>query len=128
MAQEIRPGVNLVANSATIVAEAFKNPLHDSVVNLDSGYLVISTEAPPGTLGLAVRRNKPAPRQLSSVYKIALFAVIALTGLALFIEIGLAIFAHEPPTGFQQSLFATADFGWKAGFGALIGFIGGKQL
>jgi hypothetical protein len=127
MTKEIRLGPNLIANSATIVAESLKHPLQDSTVNLDTGYVEIST-SPAGTLGLAIKRKKTAPRRLSEGYKIILIAVIVLTVLSLIIEICLAIWAHDPPTGFQNNLFGAADFGWKTGFGALIGLLGGKQL
>ncbi len=127
MATQIRVGPNVVANSATIIASSLLDPRHSSVVTLDTGYEDVSI-GPPGTMGLATKRKRTIKQNLSTTYKLALAAVICLTLFSLFIEVGLAALVRDSPTGFQQGLFNAVDFGWKAGFGALIGLFGGKQF
>ncbi len=127
MAQRIRVGANLAANSAIIIAESLRTPTADSIVQLDTGETEISTPGRPGVTGLATRRKKTASEPLSSAYKTILIILGGLTIISFLAEIGLAVLAKDPPTGFQQSLFQAADFGWKAGFGAFVGLLAGKQ-
>jgi len=60
------------------------------------------------------------------IFKIALNAVIALTMACPVAEILMATFWADP-TAMQQATYNTMDFGWKAGFGALVGLVGGKN-
>jgi hypothetical protein len=116
-----------VANSVRIIAESLKKPGINSIVQLDTGEFEISTPGRPDVLGMAVKRPKTRNERLSSDFKLAIIIVAAITLISLVVEIGLAIWAKEPSTGFQQSLFQAADFGWKTGFGALVGLVAGKQ-
>lgn len=127
MAQKIRVGANIVANSAIIISESLKTPREDSIVRLDTGETQILTPGRPDLVGMAIRRKKTTDASLSSTYKITLLILVGFTIISLLVEIGLAVLAKEPPTGFQRSLFDAADFGWKAGVGAFIGLLAGKQ-
>jgi hypothetical protein len=120
-------GPALVANTATIIGESLRSPRTDSVVELETGEVVISTPSRPDMMGLGSSRNRTKKEALSATYKMVLIYVGALTLLSFVVEIALAIWGKDPPTGFQNTLFLGADFGWKAGFGAIVGLLGGKQ-
>jgi hypothetical protein len=113
----IHVGANLVANSAAIINESLTTIYKNSVVELDTGEVEVST-----------KKKKKASKGLSSNFKIILSVVVGLTLLSILIKIGLAIFGHEPPRGFEQSLSDSADYGWKLGLGALFGLLTGKQI
>jgi hypothetical protein len=132
MAQKIQLSLTtLIANSATIAAQSILNPGKDAIVSLDTGELETLSERSSYS-GMTDRpplpQTKKTTASLSSNYTLTLFLVFALTVISVLVEIALAALAKDPPTGFQQTLFGTADFVWKAGFGAIAGLIGSKQI
>ncbi len=68
---------------------------------------------------------------IRSYFKIILFFVIALTVLC-FIGMWVLVFLNPDTKAMaeipvlQGKLYGTCDFGWKAGFGAILGLIGGN--
>jgi hypothetical protein len=58
-------------------------------------------------------------------FKLVFGAVVAITVLAGIAEIAMASI-WTTPTEFQHEVFSAMDFAWKAGFGAIVGLLGGK--
>ena len=90
----------------------------------------ISSRTPPSDLRKSARasfkdRRKPNKIVLNPLFNLVFGAVVALTVLARAAVIALAAI-WTTPTANQQSAFEAAGFGWKAGLGAILGFIGGK--
>jgi hypothetical protein len=62
---------------------------------------------------------------VSPRFKIVLICVMLLTILCFFANLGLAIWGNDTVEA-QENMRATCDFGFKAGFGAVLGLLGGK--
>ena len=61
---------------------------------------------------------------ITPTFKLVFITVLGITVVPFFIACGLSFV--ENPTPLQLNLFETCSFSWKAGFGAIIGLIGGK--
>jgi hypothetical protein len=59
------------------------------------------------------------------IYKTAFIVTVIFTLLFFLTTVAVALWLDEP-SGQQQTLFSSCDTAWKAGFGAIIGLIGGK--
>ena len=64
---------------------------------------------------------------LSPTFKLIFVAVFAITVLSGVAQIVMAAL-WDAPTGLQQDVFSAMGFAWKAGFGAIVGLLGGKNL
>jgi len=53
--------------------------------------------------------------------------VVAIAVASLIVEVVLG-FTWPEPTPFQQKVVEALDYGWKGGFGFLLGLLSGKQL
>jgi len=61
----------------------------------------------------------------SERFKIVLRWVVFITLLCFVANFGLVIFGNETSEG-EKAFRATCDFGFKIGFGAILGLVGGK--
>jgi hypothetical protein len=102
------------ANTAAIVAGTFETLRKDSVV--------VELKTPHEKAGGVETRQVPITNFFGRIF----FSVLGITILCLVLEIGLAFLWVQPST-LQQNAVAAVDFGWKAGFGVIIGLISGKQ-
>jgi hypothetical protein len=68
----------------------------------------------------------PAPRPISSTFKLTFISVLVLTVLSSVIVVYLASLPN--PTEEQKRLVEVFASSWKMGFGAVVGLIGGKTL
>lgn len=62
---------------------------------------------------------------VSPRFKLVLLCVLGLTVLCFLAYLGLAIFGNDDAEA-QNSFRSMCDFGFKAGFGAILGLLGGK--
>jgi hypothetical protein len=69
----------------------------------------------------------PGAIPVSAAFTLIFTAVLLLTVLSGAAEFVMALAFGDHPTGFQQTAFSAMDFAWKAGFGAIVGLLGGKQ-
>ncbi len=107
---------NIVANSAVIAISTF-SPTVETAVDLTAGKTVLpGAEAPPGH---AIARVSPT-------FKLVFLTVVTITVLVGVAEIVLAA-VWTTPTPNEQTAFEAMDFAWKAGIGAILGLLGGKQ-
>jgi hypothetical protein len=113
--------MNLVANTANVVAETFKSPNEESFIYLESGR---AERASKKGVAPAPSGGRP-PTPLKPAFKWALITVVGITVLSGIATIVLAgVWTHPTPN--QQSTFEAFGFAWKAGIGAIFGLIGGK--
>jgi hypothetical protein len=123
----------LIANTALIVSETLRSPTEETVIVPGSAKTQRREEAvaerPPTrrlTTDAAYDPTKaPGAIILSPRFKLIFFAVLILTILAGIAEIAMAA-AWPTPTDQQHQVFLAMDFAWKAGFGAIVGLLGGK--
>jgi hypothetical protein len=64
---------------------------------------------------------------VSSAFTKIFAAVVAITLLGFIAEIIMAILWSDPLTTLQERVSSSADWAFKAGFGAILGLLGGKQ-
>jgi hypothetical protein len=57
--------------------------------------------------------------------RVAFFVTVALTLIFFFTAVVLSALVPDPNDQ-QQTLFASCDFAYKAGFGTILGLLGGK--
>ena len=119
---------NVLANTASIIAETFKAPNQDS--------RILSFKAPGEVSGPIAttdmsRAQPPEPPEKETVvrshFKMIFISVLVLTILGFGAEILLNVLWANPTSG-QSTAIAAADGMFKAGFGAIVGLLGGKQL
>jgi len=130
-------GAGFIANTAAIAAESFKHPLEDSLIVMGAGE--ISTERPPapdpavtefrrGSSQAPSRKSRPAI-PVAPHFKLVFLTIVALTLLAGATQVVMATAWGTPSaTGFQSDVFSAMGFAWRAGFGAIIGLLTGKNL
>lgn len=103
--------------------------------DVQAGPLQADVHAPPKPAdGQAAPDVHPAPNQipanpetLSPVFKLVFLSVFSITIGALLLNVALVMILDEP-TAQAASLIETCSTMAKAGFGAIIGLIGGKAL
>jgi hypothetical protein len=100
----------VAANTAAVATATLTSPWNDSVVQLNR-------TASDG--GSAV--------SLSAFYKRLAVGVLVIAVLCLLTEIALGFF-WPTPTSSQQNVISSIDFGWKGGFGFVIGLFTGKGV
>src|SRR5690348_10490900 len=131
-----------IANTASIVTQVFTSPLNDSVIIVSDKNTETEELRRKATEGISLKfqdvksivgrlelSDKPSSKiiGLPSVFKIVVIAAITITVLAGGAEIILASLWTNP-TPNQQTAFTAMDTVLKAGVGAIIGLLGGKNL
>jgi hypothetical protein len=124
------PSDNFVANTASIISEIFRAPTTSSVITTSVGYAASSfglRDVGEAARQRRQRRQPQEPREfaLSPIFKLVFLTVAVLTLLMFVAQLILAVTMATPS---QQTVFNLMGLAWPAGFGALIGFLGGKQL
>ncbi len=104
---------NLVANSAVIASASVLSPTEETII------------IPGAKKAQQPTATDPSAIVVPSRFKWAFISVLAITVFAGVAEIIMASI-WGTPTGLQQQSFLAMDFAWKAGFGALVGLLGGK--
>jgi hypothetical protein len=107
---------NLIANTASVAAASLRSPTEESVIVPTKG-----RAEPP----LERIREDPAAIIIPPRFKLVFLSVLTVTVLAGLAEIVMASI-WGTPTGLQGTVFSTMDFVVKAGFGAMVGLLGGK--
>ena len=100
-------GHSATANSAIVLSSVFSPQRPTVIVTDDKG---------EGGGKITVSTN----------FKWTFLAVLGLTLLMLFGQVVYSFFSPLNPN--QQELFSALGWGWKAGFGAIVGLLGGKTL
>ena len=106
----------MAANTFTVFENVFVNPSQLSTVNLHFGGNGGDTPA---------RLTKPV--QLTPFYKRLTTGVLLVAVLCLLLQVGLG-FAWPEPTAAQINVNSALDYGWKMGFGVVIGLLTGKSV
>jgi len=115
----IRVASSVAANTATVLGDIFVNPTHSSTVNL---YIVGGNDA--GGNG-ADRRT---PVRMTPFYKWLTGWIFVVAFLCLLLQFFAAGYLFPEPTATQANLISNLDWGWKMGFGLVIGLLGGKVV
>jgi len=79
----------------------------------------------PSSIPPAPDKTDASRIDLPWVYKTAFVITVTFTLLFFITTVAVALWIDHP-TGQQQTLFSSCDTAWKAGFGTIIGLIGGK--
>jgi hypothetical protein len=113
------------ANMTAILGEVFKSPGSDSVITV-----IEPAEEPPfvpGRIDFQVTKPPKVKRQnpVGSHFKLIFLTTVALTLILLIADIILPTM-WLTPTPPQHDAIMTVDTLLKAGFGAIIGLLGGK--
>jgi hypothetical protein len=98
------------ANVATIIGQSIISPFKTTQVNIRS------------TRRVATPRTEP----VGPPYKLALLLVFLLTIGSLAGQAYLATLWTGDLTPLQGKVVESLGFGWQAGFGAIVGLLGGK--
>ena len=61
-------------------------------------------------------------------FKTVFWVVVVLTSASLLVNVYMAIFPPERETDALKKVVDACDGTWKAGFGAILGLLGGKRL
>lgn len=120
---------NPVANTAIIAVNSIASLGHDFVV------LPPRPAAKASELGKPWRTNDaaydptkvPGAIVVSSGFTMIFAAVVAITFLGFAAEVLMAIGWTGTLTVLQERVSSSADWAFKAGFGAMLGLLGGKQ-
>jgi len=126
---------NLIANTALIATESLRSPTTETIIVPSRGLPIGGVPGPHGPSGDMMHwrtrdsaydpAKDPGAIVVPSKFKWVLIIVSAITIFAGVAEIVMASM-WGTPTGLQQEVFSAMDFVWKAGFGALVGLLGGK--
>src|SRR5262245_4883594 len=134
----VRTSPGFLANTAAIVTETLTLPLTSSVIITDPNLppfrptrSINTNDQPIVRPGPADRPPQPAPSEPSipvpKTFKLIFLTVVAITFVGFIAEIAMAAY-WTSPTADQHNVVLAADFAWKAGVGAIVGLLSGKQI
>jgi hypothetical protein len=117
----IRVASSVAANTAsiatTLVGSIFINPTQSSTVNLYVASNVADTPA-----------ETPKRRvELTPFYKLVTGGVFLVAVICLLLQLFAVGYVFPEPTAAQANAVAALDYGWKMGFGVVIGLLTGKS-
>jgi hypothetical protein len=115
----VRVVSSVAANTFTVFENVFINPSQSSTVNLYVASKVADTPAAPTT-------PPTTPVQLTPFYKGLTAGIFLVAFVCLLLEFATG-FAWPEPTASQANIISAADFGWKTGFGVVVGLLTGKS-
>ncbi len=72
--------------------------------------------------------KQPEQIELPVSFKTVFWVVVVLTSVSLAVNALLAFFPPAPQTDAVKKVLDACDSTWKAGFGAILGLLGGKRL
>lgn len=110
---------NFIANSALIAAASLQSPAKESVILPAKGRRETDNQPRAAAMG------DPAAILISPRFKLVFISVLIITVMCAIAEVVMAS-VWPTPNGPQGNVISTMDFVFKAGFGAMIGLLGGK--
>jgi hypothetical protein len=113
----VRVVSSVAANTFTVFENVFINPTESSTVNLYAASNVADTPAAPPT----------TPVRLTPFYKWLTAGIFLVAVVCLLLEFATG-FAWPEPTAAQANIIGAVDYGWKMGFGVVVGLLTGKGI
>jgi hypothetical protein len=75
------------------------------------------------------KKPSPAPDiDIPVSFKTVFWVVVVLTSASLLVNVYMAVFPPVRDTDALKKVVGACDGTWKAGFGAILGLLGGKRL
>jgi hypothetical protein len=127
----IDAGYDFPRDVISILMETIRSPFSTSVLTFPSiRYLTYyGAQSPPRTneRRKVAKKEVQLPNQavLKPAFKLVFLTVSAATLFSALVQLGIA-HSWPQPTPVQQATFESFAFAWKAGFGAILGLLGGK--
>jgi hypothetical protein len=119
---------NPIANSAIVAANSIISFGHDFVVVPPAGKVETEARVRQPTRDAAYDPTKiPGAIVVSSAFTIIFSVVVAITVMGFVAEVVMAVYWPDPLSALQERVSSSADWAFKAGFGAILGLLGGKQ-
>ncbi len=76
----------------------------------------------------AKKPSPPADIDVPVSFKTVFWVVVVLTSVSLLVNVYMAVFPPVRETDALKKVVDACDGTWKAGFGAILGLLGGKRL
>jgi hypothetical protein len=72
-------------------------------------------------------KAKGSATAITPLFRLVFFSVLGLTVLSILMNFGLVMWIDNP-TDSAKTLMESCSTGWKLGFGAIVGLVGGKAV